>query len=481
MADFDDANAPPWMKDSRGWSMRHGHCKRLCRDSGRESTRGRAVFARSMRGGQCAPECNERARAQRGAFRRMKECLRGDRIVLGLREDATILPYASGDFNDRFRDVNDDDDDVAEQQMSSAVAPTADLLGRLAKVKTGGGGSEASTGVSSTGSDADAPSPPPSLRRCRSMPCTARELEGSRRQVAIAQIALGAWRPAMMLRGLVARRLRAPRWEAAIARAKACPMLSGIAAAGRRRKADAGIAQADQAFAEVRQRFIAQHGETILKELRKVFTGPVRLEPAPLNMAVQKNFANACAMHASVALTPVLHGTDARNHSSIFEKGLLIPGGSDAVSVRNGNSHGQGIYTSKLDAAWLSQGFCTEPRMLVCGVLDDAAPVPRRLLGRHWVTAESKSTRHVGSAIVVFDPSRVAPLFEAVGVPMPTVSAPIAAPARALAQMSPSPGPATAGPATADVVRAKRPQRRPGPQLSAVVAFLARRAAAKRR
>merc|ERR1740121_496394 len=99
---------------------------------------------------------------------------------------------------------------------------------------------------------------------------------------------------------------------------------------------------------------------------------------------------------------------------SIFARGLLIPGRSNSLRVVHGTAHGRGIYVAKVHAARLSAGFARSrvEGMLVVGVLDDAVESSAsRKLGSFSVGAESPSIRHVGDAMVVFDPSRVLPFF----------------------------------------------------------------------
>lgn len=115
------------------------------------------------------------------------------------------------------------------------------------------------------------------------------------------------------------------------------------------------------------------------------------------------------------------HGTSCDNLSSIYSRGLLIPGSDNDVHVANGSAHGLGVYLANLDAVDLSLGFadskdevCGKRQLglLVCGVLDDAIPCPRHFGSSSLsMTACSKSIHHVGDALVVFDHSRVVPLF----------------------------------------------------------------------
>lgn len=94
--------------------------------------------------------------------------------------------------------------------------------------------------------------------------------------------------------------------------------------------------------------------------------------------------------------------------------GLVVPGVGNSIPVANGQAHGRGIYTATLNNAMLSWGFSrgAERPMLVCGVLDDAEILNEtHNIGMLQVTAESSSVRHVGNAMVVLNPERVAPLY----------------------------------------------------------------------
>jgi len=116
----------------------------------------------------------------------------------------------------------------------------------------------------------------------------------------------------------------------------------------------------------------------------------------------------------SINLLPAFHGTGIRNVPSIFARGLLIPGHGNTLRVVHGSAHGRGIYVAKVHAARLSAGFARScvAGMLVVGVLDDAVESSAsQKSGSFSVGAESRLIRHVGDAMVVFDPSRVLPFF----------------------------------------------------------------------
>lgn len=175
--------------------------------------------------------------------------------------------------------------------------------------------------------------------------------------------------------------------------------------------------EAQYHFNRLRDIFLRQHGSCILRHLRTVFPHlSLRLVEAPMAPEVQRRFLEVWknGVGPSIDLRPAFHGTRLANMPSIFGRGLLIPGRGNSVKVAHGSAHGRGIYVAKVHAAHLSAGFarsCVEG-MLVVGVLDDAvAPAVSHKLGSFSVEAESTSLRHVGDAMVVFDPSRVLPFF----------------------------------------------------------------------
>ena len=145
-------------------------------------------------------------------------------------------------------------------------------------------------------------------------------------------------------------------------------------------------------------------------------------------------------------LQVVLHGTNEKNLNSIYQKGLLVPSCDNNVKVLHGSSHGKGIYTAKTINARLAYGFAlgSSRALLVCGVIDDAVALPERVAcGNHFITAQSDHVRHVGDAIVVFDESRLLPLFEV---------------SHATPQLAPPPGHGTtSAPAAPAVSRAPLP------------------------
>merc|ERR1712032_846892 len=113
-------------------------------------------------------------------------------------------------------------------------------------------------------------------------------------------------------------------------------------------------------------------------------------------------------------LVPTYHGSRMENYGPICARGLLVPGRGNELRVVNGAAHGRGIYTARVGAPSVSMGFCSDPKMLVCGVMDDADPLTQHqfVCGGHNLFSQSQTIKHVGDAVVVFDERRIVPLFE---------------------------------------------------------------------
>lgn len=182
-------------------------------------------------------------------------------------------------------------------------------------------------------------------------------------------------------------------------------------------------------WGSLQDRFVQLYGGSIRRELG----ASLRLEPVHPSQTVQDSFLGACGMDMPKA---AYHGTASRNIVSISEHGLLIPG-QGGVKVVHGSAHGLGIYTAKLGASYLSRSFCDSDKMFICGVSDKdesrrstcrrtfgmglhhrhhhkpAAAARPNMIGNLKVHKDGTHVRHVGNAMVVFDKSRVAPLFVA--------------------------------------------------------------------
>jgi hypothetical protein len=152
-------------------------------------------------------------------------------------------------------------------------------------------------------------------------------------------------------------------------------------------------------FDDVRSWFMSEYETALRISLNHCHEfGRVEIRLAPLTGSVQKRFMGnfVKGMYRS-KVYPAFHGTSAKNHKSICSRGLLIPGDNNELKVEHGAVHGPGVYTANVDAAWLSAGFCTEPRILICCVLDMGC------------------VTFPGDAMVVSNSAHVVPLFEAIG------------------------------------------------------------------
>jgi len=165
---------------------------------------------------------------------------------------------------------------------------------------------------------------------------------------------------------------------------------------------------------------LAKDGPAFCAELSKSVSRTIHVMPAPVSADVQNRFLEARTTLAG-ALRSGYHGTKISSLPSIYEKGLLIPGKGNTICVANGSAHGLGVYTAKVNNPNLSWGFCrdfpspTQRRMMVCGILDDAAlssSSGNSRMGTRTISHESPHVRHVGDAMVIFDDRRVAPFFE---------------------------------------------------------------------
>lgn len=202
-------------------------------------------------------------------------------------------------------------------------------------------------------------------------------------------------------------------------------------------------------FQGVQQAFLRQHGPQIKQEMPGV-----KLIPTQVGHGVSQRFMKALESQ-ELEVLPAYHGTKASNILGIQRQGLLIPG-HGGVTVAHGSAHGVGIYTAAMGNSSLSRSFCDSDEFLVCGVADSrTTPAPEgepaaakafvtttspaqsgprfhrtsqkpasssapaaqnTMLGNFTLHKENKEVRHVGGAMVVFDESRVAPLFVAQGI-----------------------------------------------------------------
>jgi hypothetical protein len=175
-----------------------------------------------------------------------------------------------------------------------------------------------------------------------------------------------------------------------------------------RRKHDASLICDIQAsfshdlFVQFRWKFMELHGSLICEHLRRLFNNFFCIKFAPLSCDVASTFMKACQGGLVGILRPAYHGTNETNLPSIYRQGLLIPGQNNEIRVANGSAHGLGIYTADVIDPHLSWSFArgSSQRLLICGVIDDVGH------------SSAPEVKHVGSALVVFNRERVAPLFE---------------------------------------------------------------------
>lgn len=155
---------------------------------------------------------------------------------------------------------------------------------------------------------------------------------------------------------------------------------------------DAGEAMKGQTFDSLQNMFLGWHEASILEAVHSIFGADVSLYKAPVSKKVKDRFMATYVQYPGIELRPAFHGSKATNYVSIFDNGLLIPGDGNCIPMAHGAAHGRGVYTANLNAAWLSRGFCSDPIMLVCGVL------------------QTSMIKHVFDAMVVTESSHVVPL-----------------------------------------------------------------------
>ena len=260
----------------------------------------------------------------------------------------------------------------------------------------------------------------------------------------------------------------------------------------------ASLTEKASAFDQLRWQFLKDFGESICGPLVDGYKTAWTLRPAPLHTEVQNKFLRAFSCRAEKReLQPALHGTDERNLSSIYRRGLLIPGGiggsgGNDVRVANGSAHGLGIYTAYAGSACVSFGYSRgnlRP-MLVCGVLDPEQGRCQTYGG----AVKKKDICYAPGVRIFYKEELVAPLFEAtvsaaavpgavrIQPPRPRKYKPSLVPlsrvletAKTFKSPNKSMGSVHPGPRT----RLPRPRTRAAPACRAQ-AFLARRAARKR-
>jgi hypothetical protein len=134
-------------------------------------------------------------------------------------------------------------------------------------------------------------------------------------------------------------------------------------------------------FATLQRRFMTAHNTAITTLMGHVPSAATRA--VPLGKDPEERFMRA---YAATSVQPRLafHGTDPKNLSSIYRRGLLVPGGTsnngNGILVAHGSAHGRGIYTAKQPS--LSHGFAAgSGKIIACAVLDPSAgPLAERMV-----------------------------------------------------------------------------------------------------
>lgn len=401
--------------------MRRGHCRRLRGEAGKESRRGRAAFSRSVNKGT-RRFIREKRTSQRcikaEASGRRAEASGSDFCMCTSSRLSLMMLNCSGAALDLSREVDVPEPDSSGVEFSSLDGTPGypNLCYSIEK---------------------QAHPHQPSLTRSWSTPCVVAEIVAAARRVEKSFVPLEAWRYpdsfAPKLRSYQEAAMLAPPQvrrfpEASADGAKNVRSLPSIGFPLRCRRNRARRDEVGhRGFDKIRTAFRSSHEVAVKTNLASawgVSDKNVKLSPLPLAADVARRFVEKVREHDGVALRPTLHGTRIENIKSICQRGLLIPHSSSGVRSLHGLSHGCGIYSATLENARLACGFCSERKVLVCGVLDDAVEVQPYRCGNFEVHRESSTVRHVGDALVVFQPALIAPLFEAscYGVSTPNLS-----------------------------------------------------------
>eukprot|EP00929_Paragymnodinium_shiwhaense_P028132 TRINITY_DN16372_c0_g1_i2.p1 TRINITY_DN16372_c0_g1~~TRINITY_DN16372_c0_g1_i2.p1 ORF type:complete len:526 (-),score=88.00 TRINITY_DN16372_c0_g1_i2:360-1937(-) len=413
----DDALGAWFCKDSRGWAMRKGHGKRLCRDDGRESQRGRTAFARSL--GKSKNGCQE-GRLSHGDEKAMNGRAGGRRNRDLLAE---TLRAAEPDCLSSFGYAMVRDDlllfpTAADEARRLCEEASFDIRPAVCKPSPEPVALETQQDVEGACNCDYSSPPPPRLLRLRSEPVTRREVHTAATRAERVVMPLPAWAPHILCKvatGEIAIQLATPRCLEQ-EHDEHCSELSRedaiINSAGetntkpRRRRRERkeqtkhqDLVESLPRFKQVQKQFLDTYGEKMHEVLKGTKLADARLSPAPVTIGVQKRFL--AALHARGTDSSIIaawHGTRKAVHPSIFASGLRIPGGSNGLRVVHGSAYGLGIYTAALNNPSLSCGYSDSKSLIACAIIDKC---PREKVADH------------GNFLVTFDDSLIVPLFEA--------------------------------------------------------------------
>lgn len=131
-------------------------------------------------------------------------------------------------------------------------------------------------------------------------------------------------------------------------------------------------------FEKFRSEFFYKNASHFCRQLQPLYnptSARWNLRPAPISQHVQKKFLETLAAKGREKLMLAFHGTNENALRSIYSSGLLVPGKESGVKVANGSAFGVGIYAGKGDNAAISWSYARgESRpLLVCAALDGTA------------------------------------------------------------------------------------------------------------
>mmetsp|Transcript_66907 Transcript_66907/g.189125 ORF Transcript_66907/g.189125 Transcript_66907/m.189125 type:complete len:446 (+) Transcript_66907:64-1401(+) len=150
---------------------------------------------------------------------------------------------------------------------------------------------------------------------------------------------------------------RRPRLSQELAE-KAAMSMDNIAASTRKKAEELAdmLKERSDDFAWMRQSFLAIHQSSIEWGLGAVFGPDFDRRTVPLGSNVITQFMNSIQEMPLAEIRPAFHGTNIANYDSIYQRGLLVPGQGNELTILHGAVHGSGVYTANVDAAWLSKG-----------------------------------------------------------------------------------------------------------------------------
>eukprot|EP00933_Yihiella_yeosuensis_P059566 TRINITY_DN609_c0_g1_i1.p1 TRINITY_DN609_c0_g1~~TRINITY_DN609_c0_g1_i1.p1 ORF type:complete len:493 (-),score=87.28 TRINITY_DN609_c0_g1_i1:460-1872(-) len=394
---------------ARGWVMRRGHCKRLqapkrgraaiwaeIQGQGKEVMRGRSIFKRSVN----APKKRESSPPEyRG---------RHGQDYTAQRRRAKLRKTAQADYEEALLPHVHDYDHIfeaceVEHDAFDVEAETSPVFGCDASMeswiyifdKSDEDVPSTASNISSSDDEGSSSEASWELFEAKCRKTTPWQLAVARAELAAADY----------------RKSQALRPESTQGRTKIRPRRSKSKVSWKKpeiwtvlkQRYNISLRQGDDKspFEDFRRSFLEGNMKEVGEALCNAYGSgqEVHMKTTPLSSEVKKQFLNACHGGLQGQLRPVWHGTSESNLSSIYERGLLIPGQDNTLRVVNGSAYGLGIYTATANDPQVSINYCRGGRkLLLCGLLDADC---------------EKQVKKVGSFVVIFNAKRVAPLYEA--------------------------------------------------------------------